>query len=183
LEVTSSSLTVNTLLRADAEGFRSELADERLKKKFEQPVVGATNILSDVLQHPLLDTQKVTDVFPVLLVLREFPQFFNTWLEVDKVYTPPREIQTATGRRVRLHRLQILTAEELEMLEPGIRMGARLSQLLEQKETGDPIRAMSMKSFMFSTGIAREHDNPRMGALFNAMVETCRPILKDMLGA
>jgi hypothetical protein len=42
---------------------------------------------------------------------------------------------------------------------------------------------MSMKNFMFSTGIAREHDNSRMGALFSAMVETCRPILNDMLGA
>jgi hypothetical protein len=181
IEMTSSSLTMNTLLQGDVERLRAELADEKFRKKFEQPVQGAMNILSDLLQHPQLDAAEVTDIFPVVILLHDFPQFFNIWTEIDKLYVPPREIQTKDGRQVRVHKLQMLTAEELEMLEPGIRMGARMSDLLEQREHGDPVRAMSMKNFMFSTGIAREHDNERMGTLFENMVDVCRPILKELL--
>jgi hypothetical protein len=82
---------------------------------------------------------------------------------------------------IRIHRLQMLTAEEFEMLEHGIRSGAKLSDALTFKETSDPTRMMSMKNVILSSGVARESDNERMKDLLDAMVEACRPLLRDLL--
>jgi hypothetical protein len=75
----------------------------------------------------------------------------------------------------------MLDAEELEMLEAGIRAGATLSSVLAMKETGDPGRLLSMKNFVLNN-VAREPDNPRMKGLFDAMHDAIKPELAKFFG-
>jgi hypothetical protein len=180
VEMTITSLTVKTLLNADAAAFRRELREDKFSKKFAQPVTGIQNIVSGKLTHPALTTNQVTDIFPVLLMLHPFPQFLNTWPEIDAVYTQPRKIH-GPGGTIRIHRLQMLTAEEFEMLEQGVRHGAKLSDALLYKETRDLTRMMSMKNAILTSGIARENPNERMKDLLDGMADALKPILRPFL--
>jgi hypothetical protein len=181
IEMTISSLTMKTVLNADAVGFRHELRQDKFNKKFGQPVASLSNVLSGKLTHRALRIDQVTDIFPVLLMLQPFPQFLNTWPEIDAVYTPPAQVRGPKGP-IRVHRLQILTAEELEMLEQGIRHGATLADALLYKERRDPTRMLSMKNAILTSGIAHENPSERMKGLLDGMAAALKPILQPFLG-
>jgi hypothetical protein len=181
VETTVTSLKMGTQVAADVREFRRELRSAKFKRKLMQPSEGASNLLTGRLKHERVAPEKLTDVYPVLLTLWPLPQFVATRVEVDAVYTAPSGLLTKTGRRVRVHPLQFLSAEEFEMLEPGWEMGAGLSDALGDKDAGDPKHNTSMKNYMFGR-VQREHQNHRMANLFTNLGEQSRPILGKLLG-
>jgi hypothetical protein len=176
IETTVTSLKMSTLVAGDVAEYKRELRNQKLKRKLMQPVVGATNLLNDTLTHTAFDPERITDIYPVLLMLWPFPQFVSTRAEVDKVDTVPSNLMVK-GRRVNVHPLQFLSTEEFEMLEPGWAMGAGLSQALADKDARDPHHNTSMKNYML-TRIAREHENPRMFQLYQGLMKASEPILR-----
>lgn len=181
IECTVTGLKMETMVTGNAEEFRRELRSSKFKRKLMQPVDGATNLLRGLLNHPAVSRDAITDVYPVVISLWPFPQFVSTRFEVDKVYKAPDQILTKANRAVRCHALQFLSAEEFEMLEPGMTFGAGLTDALADKESGDPNQNTSMKNYMF-TRVARENENARMAGLFTKMIEESRPILGKAFG-
>jgi len=181
VETTVTSLKMATQVAGDVKEFRRELRSGKFKRKLMQPVEGAANLLMGRLKHGRLAPERITDVYPVLVTLWPFPQFVATRVEVDAVYAAPSDLVTKTGSRIWVHPLQFLSAEEVEMLEPGWEMGAGLSDALADKGVGDPKHITSMKNYLFAH-VAREHENHRMAALFTNLGEQSRPILGKFFG-
>jgi hypothetical protein len=181
VETTVTSLKMATQIAGDVKEFRRELRNGKFKRKLMQPVEGAANLLMGRLKHRSVAPDGITDVYPVLVTLWPFPQFVATRVEVDAVYTAPSDLVTKSGRQVRVHPLQFLSAEEFEMLEPGWEMGAGLSDALADKDAGNPTHITSMKNYLF-THVAREHENHRMAALFTSLGEQSQPILGEFFG-
>jgi hypothetical protein len=170
-----------TQVAGDVDGFRHDLRDGKFKRKLMQPVEGAKNLLLGRLRHRLVIPENVTDLYPLLVTLRPFPQFVSIRVEVDNVYKAPADLVTENGHRIRVHPLQFLSAEEFEMLEPGWESGAGLGQSLADKDSGDPGHNTSMKNYLF-TRVSQEHQNQRMMSLFTNLMERSRPILGKAFG-
>jgi len=178
IEMTVTTLSMKTLVSADADAFRAELNDEQLQKKLRQPVIGAKNLLQGVLTHPSLDPATVIDVFPLVLFMHPFPQHWLIWEEVDRVYRAEQFLWAPSGRRVNVHRLQFISAEEMEMLEAGMAIGMNLAEVLRDKERAElQLSRTSLKNYMFAMGMAREHDNRRLKQLLESLPEQLKPHL------
>jgi hypothetical protein len=178
IEMTVSTLSMKTLVSADADAFRAELNDDQLLKKLGQPVIGAKNLLDGLLSHRSLDPATVTDVFPLVLFMHPFPQHWLIWDEVDRVYRAEQFLWAPVERRVNVHRLQFISAEEMEMLEAGMAMGMNLAEVLRAKEMAElQLSRTSLKNYMFATGMAREHDNQRLKTLLESLPEQLKPHL------
>jgi hypothetical protein len=182
IETTVSTLSRRTLVAGDVAAFRREIApDSQMGRKLRQPVTAAQHLLGGVTSHPQLTIDTVTDVYPLVLTLHPFPLHALTRDEISATYTPPRMITSTGGRQVRVHETQLLSAEELEVLEPMIAAGVRLSELFTAKESADPfLKGGSVKNFLFAQPDWSETPNPRMRALLDDLRDTCGPAIAKL---
>lgn len=183
IETTVSTVPKGTLLSGDVAAFRRQIAPQsQLGKKFRQPLAATVNLMSGEISHGDLDPAKVTEIFPVVLFLHPFPQHALTQDEVASTYEPPKRVDDGHGGQIRVHDLQFLSAEEMEVLEPMLASGILLSDLLSAKEAADPfLRGGPMKNFLFSRPGWFETDNPRMRALLDILRDTCGPAVDRLV--
>jgi hypothetical protein len=182
IEMTVSALPIKVLVGGDTEAFRSELeASARLGSKLRQPITAAQSLLNGTLTHPQLHTEAVADIYPVLLFLRPFPQHALIADELARAYPLPPYLEAPDGRRVRVHKLNVLSAEELEVLEPMLEAGLSLSHLLQTKEEADPfLSGGSLKNFLFAQPGWAETPNDRMRRLLDDLSAACSPVLTPL---
>jgi hypothetical protein len=138
-------------------------------------------LLNGTLTHPQLHTEAVADIYPVLLFLRPFPQHALIADELARAYPLPPYLEAPDGRRVRVHKLNVLSAEELEVLEPMLEAGLSLSHLLQTKEEADPfLSGGSLKNFLFAQPGWAETPNDRMRRLLDDLSAACSPVLTPL---
>lgn len=88
---------------------------------------------------PGLERKKIRHIYPVLVLLHPYPQNVATWQLLQQHIPTPEHIQCGYEfLTTQVHHAQILTAEELEMLEPLLHNGElSLPDVLNAK-TGNP---------------------------------------------
>jgi hypothetical protein len=125
---------------------------------------------------PGVDMSRVRAVYPVLLLLYPFPQHLFTVKPLrDVVIEGP--IQN-TG--ISMKSLTIMTAEEMEIVEPLVSgSDATLPSLLDRKASRPVDRDTSLKNFLFNQGIAGAADNPNMKQLYDERLKS--PELRNAL--
>jgi len=181
-EMTATSLPVRTLVEGNPATFQDEVR-RKFQHKIEQLDHTFDELAQQVLELPGLDRDTIAHVYPVLVLLQPFPQHAATWDHVLKFAKKPgRYVFGDAGTVAHFHAPQILTAEELEMLEPLLSAGSfSLPVLLTQKMSHEETATMSMKDYLLRWLNLEEQQNAHMLALFDVAVNSLRDILKSAI--
>ena len=181
-EMTATALPVQTLVEANPTTFPDEVR-RKFQHKIEQLGHTFDGLAQQMIELPGLERDTIGHVYPVLVLLQPFPQHATTWdhiLECAK--KPGQYVFGEIGTEVYLHVPQILTAEELEMLEPLLSGGSfSLPALLAQKMEHDETATMSMKDYLLRWKNLEEQPNTHMLGLFDIAVNRLRDILRSMI--
>ncbi len=104
---------------------------------------------------PGVQRERVKDVYPVLVLLHPFPQTSAT-LDPVRRAIPDQYLDFGSGKRdTHVHEIQILTSEELEMLEAFVRdKGHSFVDLLARRLADSP--DTDMKSWLLT--VVETHD-------------------------
>lgn len=179
-EITTESIPVTVLERGDPGEFIKE-AQERLGKKFEQLKNACNGLANGTWSAPGLDRRKISHIYPVLVLLHPYPQNMATWQPLQEHMPTPELIQCGYEfLTAEVHRAQILTAEELEMLEPLLYSGQYLLPNLLKAKTGDQIWVVqSMKNFLLRGLKIEEQSNEYMLTRYNEITVRLRQVITD----
>jgi hypothetical protein len=181
-EMTATALPVQILVEANPTTFQDEVR-RKFQHKIEQLGHTFDGLAQQVIELPGLDKDTIAHVYPVLVLLQPFPQHSATWNNVlNFAKKPGQYVFGETGTEAYVHAPQILTAEELEMLEPLLSGGSfSLPSLLAQKMDYDETATISMKDYLLRSKNLEEHPNTYMLGLFDIAVNCLRDILKSMI--
>jgi hypothetical protein len=169
-EVSTSRLRYQqTVLRGDLEAF-----DEDIEKCVIGNAKQLTRVVADFRRGDLvfdgLDPARVHHIFPVIVLLEPFPEFPLTWRRV-------RCRLQEEGYLTDCEPLQIMSAEDLEMVEPLLAEGQTFESLLAAK-TRDPVFVeLSMKNFL----LARFPNRKFRGERLEKMYRQLSAMIKDRL--
>ena len=177
LEICVTDLTAAVMATGDPMQFREEV-----KKKFIAEIAQLKETISGIADGkwiiPNIDRREIERVYPVLVLLHPFPQTGGTYEQLiaelpDDIYQFGREFLTT-----HVYNPQILTSEELEMLEPFLHKGELiLCDLLQHKLSNRSTEFFSMKTFLLSYLQLQEQRNDYMHVLFTKLSEQIRPVL------
>jgi hypothetical protein len=180
-EMSVTALTYGLLLTGDQDRFENETA-EKFRPKFSQLAHSIDALVDAPSSFPGLGLDGIRHIYPVLVLLFPFPQQVLTWRLFDGVINVgPRQSQDGS-RHIEIHPPQIITDEELEMLEPHIAArGLSLSKLLRRKTASLASRWISMKNFLFLFERLPDLENPAMHELYSTATERGKAILRSEL--
>ena len=177
LEICVTDLTAAVMATGDPMQFREEV-----KKKFIAEIAQLKETISGIADGkwiiPNIDRREIERVYPVLVLLHPFPQTGGTYEQLiaelpHDIYQFGREFLTT-----HVYNPQILTSEELEMLEPFLHKGELiLCDLLQHKLSNRSTEFFSMKTFLLSYLQLQEQRNDYMHVLFTKLSEQIRPVL------
>lgn len=181
-EMTATALPVQTLVEANPTTFPDEVR-RKFQHKIEQLGHTFDGLAQQVIEVPGLERDTIAHVYPVLVLLQSFPQHSVIWNHVlDFAKKPGRYVFGETGTKVYVHAPQILTAEELEMLEQLLSGDFfSLPALLAQKMDRDETATMSMKDYLLRWKNVEELPNTHMLGLFDIAANRFRHILKSRI--
>ncbi len=181
-EMTATALPVQTLVEANPTTFPDEVR-RKFQHKIEQLGHTFDGLAQQVIELPGLKRDTIAHVYLVLVLLQPFPQHSVTWNHIlDFAKKPGPYVFGETGTEAYMHGPQILTAEELEMLEPLLSGGSfTLPALLAQKMDHDETATMSMKDYLLRWKNLEEQPNMHVLGLFDIAVNRLRDILKGMI--
>jgi len=77
-----------------------------------------------------------------------------------------------------IHRLLFLSAEEVEMLEPIVRDGRSLREILREKEMDDDYKHGSMKNFLYARYQDVRNISAELQATFERAVEPAKAYIQ-----
>jgi hypothetical protein len=120
------------------------------------------------------------EAFPVVVLLHPFPQHYATWEALEAEIHGRRHLDVA-GQWIEVRNPQILTAEELEMLEPHVRRGMSISALFREKVESAQWRHRSMKDFLIKWKNLEDRENQQLDALFHDAFDRVRPAMRRHL--
>lgn len=181
-EMTATTLPAQTLMEGDPVTFESGL-HYKFAKKIDQLTQTFDGLAQYRLNLPELDRSSITHVYPVLVLLYPFPQHLATWELAYELAQPSGWYRFGeTDAQTYVHAPQILTAEELEILEPLLRAKSfslpdLLAQKMERKETA----TMSMKSYLLDWRQMEQQPNEYMLNLFEHTFHVLEGVLKRMI--
>ena len=177
LEICTTDLTASVMTTGDPMQFREEV-----KKKFVAEIAQLKETINGIADGkwiiPNIDRREIERVYPVLVLLHPFPQTGGTYEQLiaelpHDMYQFGREFLTT-----QVYNPQILTSEELEMLEPFLYKGElKLSDLLQLKLNNSSTEFFSMKTFLLSYLQLQEQHNDSMHVLFTHLTEQIRDVL------
>ena len=189
MEMTTASVRATVLENGDVNGFREDT--KKFVKKMQQLSNAFDNIARDRVVIPGLQKGKISNVYQVLVLLHPFPQCHEAWRllrepvnqeaveqpDLKPPYPQPYEWYPfgASIVTTKVHQPQILTIEELEMLEPLLRGGKySLPDLLHEKLRTPRTANISMKNFLLRYLNIEDQPNESMMALFNTVTAKIR---------
>ncbi|WP_220211760.1 hypothetical protein [Reticulibacter mediterranei] len=177
-EMTVTSLPIQTLIEADPTTFRNDVR-RKFQHKIEQLAHTFDGLAQQMIKLPGLKRETITHIYPVLVLLQPFPQHSISWEHLGTFGKKPgKYVFGDAGSEVYVHVPQILTAEELEILEPLIHSGSfSLPTLLAQKTRSDITASMSMMHYLFLWNHITEQSNQHMLELYEVAVHRLREIL------
>lgn len=180
-EMTTEGIAVTVLEGSDPGKFIKE-AKRRLGKKLEKQLRNAcTGLANGTWGAPGLDRKTIRHIYPVLVLLHPYPQNVATWQPLQEHIPNPELIQCGYELfTTQIHHTQILTAEELEMLEPLLHAGQQsLPNLLRAKTDNQYWAVQSMKNFMLRGLKIEEQPNAYMLDRYNGITAHMRQIIAD----
>jgi len=179
-EITTESIPVTVLERGNPGEFTAA-AQERLGKKFEQLKNACNGLANGIWSAPGLDRRKIRHIYPVLVLLHPYPQNMATWKLLQEHIPIPELIQCGSEfLTAEVHHAQILTAEELEMLEPFLHSGQYSLPNLLKAKTGDEFwMVQSMKNFLLKGLKIEEQSNEYMLTRYNEITVRMRQVIAD----
>jgi hypothetical protein len=187
LEIFSGTLRATTLESGNPKYFEADIRTN-FRKKFRQLWRSVLELASGLWEVQGLDLSSIRHVYPVLVLLHPFPQSSATWQRMRTVIGTdwpefPGGYALAQGATPAIiHPPQILTAEELEMLEPDISDGSRsLSGILGRKLNDPQYAQVEMKAFLYSRPDFHERLNEHMHALYDHAFEQMRLALGEQV--
>ncbi len=163
LEATVRGIPVEALVSGTPGSINRYL--DRITDKFEQIALVVDDIAEGRLRIPGVDDSGVCNVFPVLVLLHPFPQHYSTWDALDHDIESRRLLDKKSSW-IRMREFQIITAEELEMLEPHLQSGLSMVELLRAKIGSVQYRQRSLKDFLVREWKLPSLTNPRLDRLF-----------------
>lgn len=169
------------LERGDPGEFIKE-AKARLGKKLEKQLRKAcTGLAEGTWSAHGLERRKIRHIYPVLVLLHPYPQNVATWQPLQEHIPTPELIQCGYEfLTAEVHHAQILTAEELEMLEPLLDSGQQSLPDLLRAKTGNQFWVIqSMKNFMLRGLKIEEQSNTYMQTRYNEITAHMRQIIVD----
>jgi len=182
-EMTTEGIPVNVLESGDPGKFTKE-AKDRLGKKFEKQLSRAcTGLANGTWGAPGLDRKKIMHIYPVLVLLHPYPQNVATWQVLQSHIPNPELIQCGYELlTAQVYHAQILTAEELEMLEPLLHSGQQsLTQLLQTKISDQFWVVQSMKNFMLRALEIQEQSNEFMQDRYDEVAKHMRQTIIEQV--
>ncbi|HLJ58607.1 MAG TPA: hypothetical protein VKZ50_02630 [bacterium] len=112
-------------------------------------------LLAGKYQLPGVDPSRIRRIYPVIVTLGSMPDGDLVWHEYETALRGAHLLRsTELGRDVA--RLQLLTAEEIELLRHLIPQGLSLADILERKDE-ESMRNMGFKNFLFRIMRDRVH--------------------------
>jgi hypothetical protein len=157
---------------------------DRITDKFEQIALVVDDIAEGRLRIPGVDDSGVCNIFPVLVLLHPFPQHYSTWDALDHDIESRRLLDEKSSW-IRMREFQIITAEELEMLEPHLQSGLSMVALLRAKIGSVQYRQRSLKDFLVREWKLPPLTNPRLDRLFGEAFDVVgaliRPHVRDAI--
>jgi len=180
-EMTTIGLPVDLLERGDPEEFLQHLQRKRsFLDKIGQLNRAIDGILDGTWSAPGLYRSKIRHIYPVLALLHPFPQNLATWEPLRDAAKRPDYYPV--GGDAFVHDVQILTVEELEMLEPSLHDGRKsLPYLLNRKVGVCKAADSSMKDFLLSDPHYHEPRNEHLTAIFDDVYILMRRALIDQV--
>jgi len=181
-EITDAGLPVQTLIAGNPTTFQNDVT-RKFKGEIEQLNETFDRLAQHTLDVPGLDRNAITDVYPVLVLLQPFPQHAATWDKLRKCAKTPGQYPFGdSGTQVFVHPPQILTAEELEMLEPLLLTGSLLlPALLAEKMSSEETATISMKDYPLRRKRVKEQPNQSMMHLYDDATGRLYDILRDRI--
>ncbi len=189
LEMTTASVRAAVLENGDVHGFKDDTP--KFIKKVRQLTNAFDNIANDRVVFPGLQKGTISNIYQVLVLLHPFPQCQEAWRllrqpvkqesvvlpDLKPPYPEPYEWYQfgASLLTVKVHQPQILTIEELEMLEPLLRGGKySLPDLLQEKLRTSESANISMKNFLLQSLNLEDQQNENMLALYDTVTAKIR---------
>jgi hypothetical protein len=179
-EMTDTGLPIQTLVEGNPATFQNQI-ERKFKQKIEQLNETFDRLAQHTLDVPNLERSAITDVYPVLVLLQPFPQHAATWSKLREcAKTPGKHPFGDPDTQVYVHPPQILTAEELEMLEPLLLTDSLLlPALLAEKMSNEETAMISMKNYLLRWKRVAEQPNQHMLRLYENATSRLGDILKD----
>ncbi len=189
LEMTTSSVQAKVMETGDLAGFRQDM--KKFRKKIKQLSNAYDNIAKGRVVVPGLNKDKISNVYQILVLLHPFPQCTESWrllreppkagiAEKFDIKPPYPKLYDwyPFGRGIlstQVHQPQILTMEELEMLEPLLRSGKySFPDLFNSKLRNSVTANMSMKNFLLMFLNVEELENRSMTTLYKTVTDKMR---------
>lgn len=181
-EISTVALPARVMETGDASDFL-KLIQRSFIPKIKQLNTAFQGLADRAWEVPGLARSAIRHVYPVLVLLHPFPQTVATWELLKAAATAPGWYQFGGPLfTTYVHEPQILTAEELEMLEPLLRDGGQsLPDLLYDKVSRPETAAMDMKTFLLTVRRVQERPNEHMLALYTTVTERIRETLQEHL--
>lgn len=154
LEMGVTGLAVEAMVTADSATFAKEV-NKLIEKVQRQLQTVIKDMASGKWTIPGVQRESVKDVYPVLVLLHPFPQTSATMGPIQRAL-PDQHLDFGAGHPdTHVYQIQILTAEELEMLEVFIRdEGYSFVDLLSRKLGEAP--DTNMKTWLLT--VVKTHD-------------------------
>jgi hypothetical protein len=136
------------------------------------------NLIALICMISIIQT---SHIYPVLVLLHPYPQNMATWQPLQGHIPTPELIQCGSEfLTAEVHHAQILTAEELEMLEPLLHAGQYSLPNLLKTKTGDEFwMVQSMKNFLLRSLKIEEQSNEYLLTRYNEITARMRQVIAD----
>lgn len=161
-EVTASGLTLAALTSQTPQQLAADV-ERKLRKKVGELRRGLESILDGSIRIPDYDVSSLRLIIPVLVTLHPLPQSVCRLRVLEAELTP--HCRLGTPPRTEVGSVQLLTAEECEILEPLIRSGTiGLATLLREKTSDSATIDEDMKNYLWHRQVP-DQPNYRVMAL------------------
>ncbi len=170
-EMSTTAFTLPALQRGDVARFQTEVA--KFTAKVHQLRRAVDGLADGTWDLPGLDRSRIRHILPVVVLLHPYPSFTSTMEPLEAVLPVGVRAFGGSVAATAVHPVQILTNEELEMLEmlevPLASGDVRLPDLLRGKVADVITRHVSMKTFLMNHVRRPESDNPHMRTLIEVV--------------
>jgi hypothetical protein len=153
----------------------------RIGDKFKQISRVIYDIAGERLKVPAIsDLAARRVVFPVVVLLHPFPQHYSTWDFLEEYLRQQGALSSPRSEWL-IAAPQIVTVEELELLEEHLSSGLSLSELLREKVASTQFRQRSMTDFMLLDKKLPQKESPHAEMLYDDFFEQVRRIVAPHL--
>jgi hypothetical protein len=176
IEIGTPLFSLRAAEAADLDLYQAEI--EKFKQKARQLDRAISALANGTWVIPGLESHRIRHIFPAIVLLHPFVPVAPIMEALEsQIPVGYREFGTRIAA-TEVHALQVLSDEEIEMLEPFLADGTyTLSALLREKASAPDSNFAPMKTFLLNFLKVTERPNQHMEALWNMFTAAIRQVL------